>query len=62
MTGTAVATEHDVMTVDQAAAFLQVSRATMYKLIKDGEVFGRRVSGRWRFTKRSLLDWIDKQD
>lgn len=54
----------DVFTVDQAAAFLQVSRATVYTLIKQGRIKGIRIGdeskrGRWRFTRRSLLEMVD---
>lgn len=54
----------DVFTLDQAAAFLQVSRATFYTLIKQGRVKGVRIGdeakrGRWRFTRRSLLEMVD---
>lgn len=51
----------EVLTVDQAAELLQVSRSHVYKLIKAGEISGHRVGKRLRFTKRALLAWIDQQ-
>lgn len=51
----------EVLTVDQAAAFLQVSRGHFYNLLKRGELSGHRVGKRLRFTKRALLAWVEKQ-
>lgn len=51
----------EVLTVDQAAEFLQVSRGHFYNLLKRGELSGHRVGKRLRFTKRALLAWVEKQ-
>jgi excisionase family DNA binding protein len=50
----------DVLTIDQTARLLQVSRQTVYKLINEGDIPCRRVGERWRFSKKALLDWIAK--
>ena len=49
----------EVMTINQAAEFLQISRAALYRLIADGEIKGKRVGQRWRFSKKALLKWIE---
>ena len=54
-------TAPEVLTVDQAAKFLQISRAHVYTLINRGEISGHRVGKRLRFTKRQLLTWIEQQ-
>jgi len=50
----------DVLTVDQVAEMLQVSRATVYKLINEGEIPCKRVGERWRFSRQAVLDWMVK--
>ena len=39
---------------DETAASLQITKATLYKLIKNGRVPARKVCGRWRFSRDSI--------
>jgi excisionase family DNA binding protein len=52
----------EILTLDQAAAYLQISRATLYRLIKSGEIPGRRVGRRYRFSRRALLEWVEEKE
>lgn len=52
-------TAHDILTIDQAAEYLQLSRATIYRLIKNGEIPVKRIGERYRFSRRKLLGWIE---
>ena len=45
-----------VMTIDDLAKYLKVSKSTLYKLSQDGKVPGQKVGRHWRFH----LDTIDK--
>ncbi|MFO8057437.1 MAG: helix-turn-helix domain-containing protein [bacterium] len=47
--------------MDQAADYLQLSRATIYRLIKGGEIPVKRIGERYRFSRRRLLEWIENQ-
>ena len=62
-TATAPPDTDEVMTLTEASHFLKVSRVTFYRLMKEEGLNeqGRKVGNRWRFTKRSLLNWIDSQ-
>jgi excisionase family DNA binding protein len=42
------------MNAAQAAASLHITRATLYKLIRDGRLPARRVHGRWMFQPREI--------
>lgn len=53
--------QHDVMTLDEAAQFLRLSRAAMYKLIKTSDIPAARILDRWRFSRSALSAWIDRQ-
>lgn len=51
--------DHDILTVDEAAEFLRLSRAAIYKLLRRGEIPAAKVLDRWRFSRRQLLAWIE---
>lgn len=53
--------DHDILTVYEAAAFLRISRAALYKLLKRGEIPAAKVLDRWRFSRRQLHQWIEEQ-
>jgi excisionase family DNA binding protein len=48
----------DVLTLDQAAAFLQVEPAALADLAERSEVPARRIGDEWRFSRAALLDWL----
>ena len=55
----------EVFTMEEACRFLKVSRVTMHRLLKVDEALlshGRKLGGRWRFTKRGLLNYIDGKE
>lgn len=57
-------TDQDVLTIDQAAELLQLSRGTMYNLLNDPDsgIPARRILGRWRFSRAALLEWVEGRD
>jgi excisionase family DNA binding protein len=48
----------DVLTLEQAAALLQVDAAEITALAEAGELPGRRIGGEWRFPRAALLAWL----
>ena len=48
--------ENQWLDADETAASLQITKATLYKLVKDGRVPARKISGRWRFTRDSIVE------
>jgi len=48
--------ENQWLDADEIAASLQITKATLYKLVRDGRVPAKKVSGRWRFTRDSIVD------
>ena len=58
--GIAMQTEHDeVLTIDELAIYLKVSKSTLYKLAQEGSVPGQKVGKHWRF-KRDVIDrWLE---
>ncbi len=43
---------------DQAAAFLSVSRATLYRLVRAGEVPAKKLNGRTVFLREELSRFL----
>ena len=39
---------------EETAASLQITKATLYKLVRDGRVPARKISGRWHFTRDAI--------
>ena len=48
--------ESQWLDADETAASLQITKATLYKLVRDGRVPAKKVSGRWRFTRDSIVE------
>ncbi len=48
------------MTIEEAAAYLQIGKRSIYKLVKDGRIPGKKVLNKWRFEKKSLREWVSK--
>ncbi len=54
--------ERDILlTFEEAAALLRVSRATLYRLIAGGQLTGHKVGRGWRFYKTDLHKFIAAQ-
>jgi len=48
----------EIMTPREAAEYLSVHVRTIYRLVKNGEIPGRKVGGSWRFKKNALDEWL----
>jgi acetyl-CoA synthetase len=53
--------EH-VLTLDEAAGFLKVSKSTLYKLLESGRLPARKLGRRWRFSRSDLQSWLNQSD
>lgn len=48
----------DILTMEQAAAMLQVSTRTIQRMVADGRMPGRQVGSQWRFDHEQLRQWV----
>ncbi|MFP3927786.1 MAG: helix-turn-helix domain-containing protein [Desulfobacteraceae bacterium] len=48
----------EILTIEEAAEFLQLGKRSVYKLAKSGKIPGKKVLNKWRFEKESLKRWI----
>lgn len=49
----------EVMTIDELAGYLQVSKSSLYKLSQVGRVPGQKVGRHWRFHKAAIDAWLN---
>ena len=48
----------EIMTPREAADYLSVHVRTLYRLVKNGDIPGRKIGGSWRFKKDALDEWL----
>jgi len=49
-----------VMTIEELASYLKVSKSTLYKLAQEGKVPSQKVGRHWRFRKETIDRWLDE--
>ena len=52
----------EIMTPREAAEYLSIHVRTIYRLVKLGEIPGRKVGGSWRFKKDTLDAWLSERE
>jgi len=52
----------EILNLQQAAQFLQISPATLRAKAKAGKAPGSKATGRWRFRKEDLYNWLEPQN
>lgn len=50
----------DILTIDELAVYLKISKSTLYKLVREGRVPSQKVGRHWRFRKETIDRWLDK--
>lgn len=50
------------MTIDDLAAYIQLSKSSLYKLVQEGKVPGVKVGKHWRFHKDAVDDWLQRRN
>jgi excisionase family DNA binding protein len=45
----------EILTASQVAGLLQIHPRTVYKLVKQGNIPGRKFGGGWRFSKSEIM-------
>jgi len=51
-----------VMTIDELAEYLQVSKSSLYKLVQNGHIPGHKVGKHWRFRRLTIDRWLDQSE
>ena len=48
----------DVMTVTELAEFLRLPLSSVYRLVREGVIPGRKVGRHWRFSRKAMEQWL----
>ena len=48
----------DVLNLQEAAEFLKVSKVTLGRRVRAGEVPAKKVGNQWRFSREALTQWL----
>jgi excisionase family DNA binding protein len=47
-----------VLTIDDLAEYLKISKSTLYKLAQDGLLPGQKIGRHWRFHRQAVDEWL----
>lgn len=50
----------EVMTIDDLAAYLQLSKSSLYKLVQGGRFPATKIGRHWRFHKEAIDEWLKR--
>jgi excisionase family DNA binding protein len=53
-----MAENKEILTIEEAAQYLQLGKRSVYKLAKAGKIPAKMVLNKWRFEKESLREWV----
>jgi excisionase family DNA binding protein len=48
----------EVMTLEELAAYLRLSKSTLYKKAQRRVLPGKKIGKQWRFHKKAIDDWL----
>jgi len=50
----------EIMTIDELAEYLKISKSTLYKLAVENKLPGTKIGKRWRFHKDAIDEWVKR--
>ncbi len=50
----------EILTIDQVSQMLQLTKRTVYGLVKDGSIPATRIGNKFRFSKYAVLEAFEK--
>lgn len=51
-----------VLTIDELATYLKISKSTLYKLVQEDKIPGQKVGKHWRFRRKTIDEWLDQRN
>jgi excisionase family DNA binding protein len=59
--GTMKTSIREVLTIGELSAYLKIPKSTLYKLAREGKLPSNKVGRHWRFQKRSIDRWLERE-
>lgn len=53
-----MARKDEVLTLEELAEYLRLSKSTVYKLVGEDKIPGQKIGKRWRFSKAAIDRWL----
>jgi excisionase family DNA binding protein len=50
----------EILNIEEASAFLAVSTKTFQKVLREGDMPGRKVGREWKFWRQALAEWVGR--
>lgn len=50
----------DVLTIEELATYLKVSKSSLYKIVREGKIPAQKVGRHWRFRKGAIDLWLEE--
>jgi excisionase family DNA binding protein len=50
--------EQEILTIRQVAQLLKLAERTIYRLVRRGELPGRKIANKWRFDQAQVTAWV----
>lgn len=50
----------EILTLEEAAAFLKAGKRTLYRFAQRGQIPAFKLGGTWRFRRSEIERWIDQ--
>jgi len=52
----------EILTIEEAASFLQIGKKSLYRLAREGIIPGKKILNKWRFERELLKEWVRAGD
>lgn len=50
----------DVLTIEELATYLKISKSSLYKIVREGKIPAQKVGRHWRFRKAAIDLWLEE--
>lgn len=50
----------DVLTIEELATYLKISKSSLYKIVREGNIPAQKVGRHWRFRKGAIDLWLEE--
>lgn len=50
----------EIMTIGETAAYLRISKSSLYKLAQEGRIPRQKVGRHWRFRREAIDRWLEQ--
>jgi len=59
--GEPISADQPIMTPAQVASYLNLSRYTVHRLVRQGKLPGAKIGGQWRFRKEDIYNYFSRR-